>query len=176
MLHRTTVVITGAGVAAAVAIAGAVAAGSHSSHSATNRDATSAPAPATVATMSATVGGKAETILVDGHGMPLYYYTPDTATTSHVSGELAALWPPVTTSTVPTTTGLSGTLTVVRDSHGTQLAYNGHLLYTFVSDRRGVVTGQGVQDFFVVTPGLSATGGASAPGTTSGTGGSSRGY
>ena len=40
--------------------------------------------------------------------------------------------------------------------HGGQVAYNGHLLYTFVSDRKGVVTGQGVQDFFVATPTITA--------------------
>ena len=40
------------------------------------------------------------------------------------------------------------------DIHGNQVEYNGHLLYTFVTDRPGVVTGQGVQNFFVATPGL----------------------
>src|SRR2546421_6116440 len=31
--------------------------------------------------------------------------------------------------------GVSGKLTVVNDAHGGQVAYNGHLLYTFISDR-----------------------------------------
>ena len=33
-------------------------------------------------------------------------------------------------------------------------AYNGHPLYTFADDHADQVTGQGVQDFFVATPGL----------------------
>ena len=66
---------------------------------------------------------------------------------------MAALWPPLT-SAAPTAAGASGKLTVVNDAHGHQVAYNGDLLYTFVSDHAGEVTGQGVQNFFVATPGL----------------------
>jgi hypothetical protein len=55
---------------------------------------------------------------------------------------------------------------VVRDAHGNQVAYNGHLLYTFIYDTAGKVTGQGVQNFFVATPGLTALTNSSAPGTT----------
>jgi hypothetical protein len=40
--------------------------------------------------------------------------------------------------------------------------YNGHFLYTFVEDSPGHVTGQGVQNFFIATPGLS-TGSAPVP-------------
>jgi len=38
------------------------------------------------------------------------------------------------------------------------------LLYTFVSDRRGVVTGQGVENFFVATPKLSRKAGSASSG------------
>lgn len=156
MLHRT--VIAGLGVAAVAAVTGTVAlAGSHgSSHAAAG------PTVATSAirTEAATVGGKSEAILTNAQGMPLYYFASDTPAKSAVSGGLAALWPPVTSMSAPSASGLTGTLTVVRDSHGSQVAYNGHLLYTFVSDRSGVVTGQGVQSFFVATPSLSAHGSA----------------
>jgi hypothetical protein len=54
-------------------------------------------------------------------------------------------------------------LSVVNDAHGSQVAYNGHLLYTFISDRPGQVTGQGVQDFFVATPGIAPVAATSAP-------------
>ena len=117
---------------------------------------------AAVRTAQALVGGKTETILVDSRGLPLYFYRPDTAMQSLVSGQLAALWPPLTAAT-PTTAGLSGKLSVVNDAHGGQVAYNGHLLYTFISDRPGQVTGQGVQDFFVATPGIAPVAGTSAP-------------
>jgi Secreted repeat of unknown function len=52
------------------------------------------------------------------------------------------------------------------DVHGDQVAYNGHLLYTFADDQAGQVTGQGVQGFFVATPGLTPIAGSS---TTAGT-------
>jgi hypothetical protein len=58
---------------------------------------------------------------------------------------------------------VSGKLTAVTDAHGSQVAYNGHLLYTFVSDSPGNVTGQGVQNFFVATPGMATLAGTPAP-------------
>ena len=54
------------------------------------------------------------------------------------------------------------------DIHGNQVAYNGHLLYTFADDQPGQVTGQGVQGFFVATPGLTAITGSPAPAAPSG--------
>jgi hypothetical protein len=59
--------------------------------------------------------------------------------------------------------GVGGKLTVVGDVNGNQVAYNGHLLYTFASDNPGQVTGQGVQDFFVATPGLAQISSSTAP-------------
>ena len=60
---------------------------------------------------------------------------------------------------------LTGKLTAVMDIHGAQVAYNGHLLYTFADDRAGQVTGQGVQGFFVATPGLAPIAGSSTAGS-----------
>jgi predicted lipoprotein with Yx(FWY)xxD motif len=111
--------------------------------------------PATVRTAMATVGGSAEIILVDNKGFPLYIYKPDTATQSMVTGSLAALWPPLV-ARAPTASGASGALKVVSTSNGQQVAYNGHFLYTFVEDSPGHVTGQGVQNFYVATPGITA--------------------
>ena len=51
---------------------------------------------------------------------------------------------------------------MVNDAHGPQVAYNGHVLYTFISDHPGQVTGQGVQNFFVATPGLAPISAAAA--------------
>jgi predicted lipoprotein with Yx(FWY)xxD motif len=114
-----------------------------------------AGAPVTVQTASATVQGTSETILVDSHGLPLYTYQPDTAVTSHVTGQLAALWPPLVAA-APTGRGVTGRLASVATTNGKQVAYNGHFLYTFVEDRPGKVTGQGVQNFSVATPNLGA--------------------
>jgi predicted lipoprotein with Yx(FWY)xxD motif len=117
---------------------------------------------ATVHTARAAVAGKTETILVNGRGLPLYYYRPDTATRSLVTGSLAALWPPLT-SAAPAAAGVSGKLAVLKDVNGQQVTYNGHPLYTFADDTAGQVNGQGVQNFFVATPGLSPLTTSSAP-------------
>ena len=127
------------------------------------RPAASQHAAATVRTAQATVGGKTETILVNSQGLPLYYYLNDTAAKSVVTGGLAALWPPLTSAS-PAATGLTGKLTAVMDIHGDQVAYNGHLLYTFADDQAGQVTGQGVQGFFVATPGLTPIAGVAGAG------------
>jgi predicted lipoprotein with Yx(FWY)xxD motif len=110
---------------------------------------------ATVHTIRTSVDGKTESVLVDTAGLPLYYYKPDTATTSFVSGSLASLWPPLMSAS-PAAAGVTGKVSVVKDVHGGQVSYNGHFLYTFAGDSAGHVSGQGVQDFFVATPGLSA--------------------
>ena len=56
---------------------------------------------------------------------------------------------------------------MLSDAHGQQVAYNGHLLYTFASDRAGQVSGQGFQSFFVATPGLGPIASSPAPGAPS---------
>jgi predicted lipoprotein with Yx(FWY)xxD motif len=160
-MRHPKLIIAGIGLAAVAAVgvitAAAAGGGTSASYSTTGHSAT---AP-TVRTASAAVVGKTETILVNSGGLPLYFYRPDTAATSLVTGKVAALWPPLT-SAAPTAAGATGTLTVVNDAHGHQVAYNGHLLYTFVSDHPGQVTGQGVQNFFVATPGLTPTTGSTA--------------
>jgi predicted lipoprotein with Yx(FWY)xxD motif len=87
---------------------------------------------------TATVAGTSQQILVNRRGLPLYTYGPDTGTQSRVSGALAQLWPPLVS------------------NNGQPVQYHRHFLYTFVNDRPGQVTGQGVQNFFVATPQLGA--------------------
>ena len=154
-MRHPKLIIAGIGLAAVAAAGGltAAAAAAAGGPSASSSTAGHSATAATVRTASATVAGKTKTILVNSGGLPLYFYRPDTAATSLVTGGVAALWPPLT-SAAPTAAGAPGTLTVVNDAHGQQVAYNGHLLYTFASDRPGQVTGQGVQNFFVATPAL----------------------
>jgi predicted lipoprotein with Yx(FWY)xxD motif len=151
-MRHPKLIFAGISLAAVAAVGGitAAAAGGPSAGSSTVGHRATA---ATVHTVSATVAGKTETILVNSGGLPLYFYRPDTAAKSFVTGGVAALWPPLT-SAAPTAAGASGKVTVVNDAHGHQVAYNGHLLYTFVSDHADQVSGQGVQNFFVATPGL----------------------
>jgi predicted lipoprotein with Yx(FWY)xxD motif len=173
---RTTIAIIAVVAAAGVSgIAAAATAGGSTATAASSKAASAAavpPAPsvvsttdATIQTVSATVGGKTETVLVDAQGLPLYFYKPDTATKSFVSAGLASFWPPLV-STNPTAAGATGRLSVTHDANGAQVAYKGHFLYTFVSDSAGQVTGQGVQDFFVATPGIAAIGAGSSASTT----------
>ena len=162
-MRHPKLIIAGIGLAA-VAAGGGVTAAAAAGGGPYASNATTGPhaAAATVRTAPATVAGTTETILVNSSGLPLYFYRPDTAATSLVTGGVAALWPALT-SAAPTAAGAPDTLTVVNDAHGHQVAYNGHLLYTFVSDHPGQVTGQGVQNFFVATPGLTPITGSPTP-------------
>ena len=165
-MKRPRIIIASIGLAAVAAGGGITAASAIGSTPASATSAASAAstntASATVGTASATVAGKTETILVNAQGLPLYYYQPDTAAKSFVTGALAQLWPPLT-SAAPTAAGLNGKLAVLNDVNGRQVTYNGHPLYTFADDHPGQVTGQGVQDFFVATASLARISGSSAP-------------
>jgi predicted lipoprotein with Yx(FWY)xxD motif len=155
-MRHPKIIIAGIGLAVVAAGGGIAAAATTSSPAAS-----ATAAPATVRTTSANVAGRTETVLLNGHGLPLYYYRPDTATRSLVTGGLAQLWPPLT-SPAPAAAGLSGKLAVLSDINGRQVTYNGHPLYTFADDSTGQVTGQGVQGFFVATPGLAPIAGSPA--------------
>jgi len=127
---------------------------------------TTAPTPTPTAsssallqTATATVQGKSETILTDAQGKTLYYFTPDTPTTSACTGGCAQTWPPLLAggSGAPTSsTTLPGKLTVVTTANGSQVAYNGHLLYTYAGDSGpGQTDGEGLfGKWFIATPDL----------------------
>jgi predicted lipoprotein with Yx(FWY)xxD motif len=126
-------------------------------------------------TAAATVQGKSETILVNGQGMTLYYYTPDKDKSVTCTGACASIWPPVMAgSSAPSSvSGVSGTFGSDPDpSGGSVITYNGWPLYTFASDSAaGQTNGQGYQGiWFVATPSLAAnaTGTASSSGSGSG--------
>ncbi|GER91267.1 hypothetical protein KDW_54290 [Dictyobacter vulcani] len=106
----------------------------------------------------ATVDGKKVKILTDTHGMTLYYFTPDTKTTSACGSGCTGTWPPLLSDAAqPAVTGLSGKLTAVKDDSGMQVQYNGHFLYTYAADTAaGQTNGQGVGGkWFVATDNLS---------------------
>ena len=132
------------------------------------------PSPATSAATgvaleegTATVMNAQETVLTSPDGFTLYYLTVDTATAPKCAGACLSTWPPLLTNGNPSSmVPLSGTLTVAMNANGDQVAYNGHLLYTFTSDRAGQVTGQGFQNFFVATPGLTPVTSSPAPART----------
>ena len=110
---------------------------------------------ALIHTATATIKGTSETILTNAQGMTLYYRTSDTAT-SVCSGSCASAWPPLLAngSSTPTSSAtLPGKLSVVTDANGSQVAYNGHVLYTFSGDSApGQTNGEGVLGVWFVVP------------------------
>jgi len=84
------------------------------------------------------------TVLTDSKGFTLYWFVPDTTTTSKCNGQCAQFWPPVK-GTVTAGPGVTGTLgTITRADGSTQATWNGHPLYTFVQDKApGQANGNG---------------------------------
>jgi len=74
------------------------------------------------------------TVLTNAHGLTLYWFVPDTSTTSKCTGSCTAYWPPVTGSprAGPGVTGELGTIR--RPGGAVQATYDGHPLYTYVGD------------------------------------------
>ncbi len=118
-------------------------------------------AGATVCTKTVTVSGQAKIVLANTSGMTLYYFTPDTMTTSACTGSCAQAWPPLTTTGSNVTgSGFSGVLSTLKDANGDQVLYNGHPLYTYSGDQAQTdATGEGIGgNWYVAFPGMPASG------------------
>jgi predicted lipoprotein with Yx(FWY)xxD motif len=132
-------IVTAAGLAA-LALAVSACASSASSSSSTPA---SSPAPTSAAAAGAssasgnalamtTINGTA--VVTNAKGKTLYWFAPDTSTTSKCTGSCATYWPPVT-GPVTAGSGVTGTLSTITRSDGTmQATYDGHPLYTYVGD------------------------------------------
>jgi predicted lipoprotein with Yx(FWY)xxD motif len=89
-------------------------------------------APASGGLKTATIGGVK--VLTSAKGFTLYWFAPDTATTSACYGSCTAYWPPVT-GKPSLSPGVPGKLATIKRSGGAmQITYNGHPLYTYVGD------------------------------------------
>ncbi len=90
------------------------------------------------------VGGA--TLLTNSKGFTLYWFAPDTSTTSKCTGSCAKFWPPVP-GPATAMSGVKGTLgTITRSSGATQATWNGHPLYTYVADTApGMAKGNGLK-------------------------------
>ena len=91
---------------------------------------------------SAEIGGTLKTakiggvnVLTNASGLTLYWFAPDTSTSSACTGSCAIYWPPVPGSPTagPGVTGRLGT--IKRSGGGLQATYDGHPLYTYIGDR-----------------------------------------
>jgi predicted lipoprotein with Yx(FWY)xxD motif len=82
--------------------------------------------------LSTTVNGTK--VVTNAKGFVVYWFAPDTPTTSKCTGSCVTYWPPVT-GPVTAGSGVTGTLGTITRSDGTkQATYDGHPLYTYVGD------------------------------------------
>lgn len=139
--------------AAAPLLAGAAAAmlaacgGSSPSSSTTTPPSSSAPSSGgTSSASSVTIGTRSTsigTVLVNAQGHTLYWFARDTPTTSNCTGTCLSYWPPVlgkpkaaSGASLPMTFG-----TIKRSGGQVQATYDGHPLYTYISDTSAGMTG-----------------------------------
>jgi predicted lipoprotein with Yx(FWY)xxD motif len=133
--------------------------------------ASGAPAASSSALKTMTIGGV--TVLTNAQGFTLYWFAPDTSTTSKCNGSCATFWPPVKG---PATAGagVTGKLaTITRADGSTQATYNGHPLYTYKGDTApGQDKGNGLNLSGGVWHDVTASGAAApAPSTSTSSGG-----
>lgn len=99
-----------------------------------------------VETAAITVNGTSIRVLTDASGKTFYYLATDKPVQSTCTGTCAVVWPPFVSDTVPAAEGpLPGKLALVKTANGSQVSYNGHLLYTYSGDSAPhQANGQGV--------------------------------
>ena len=123
---------------------------------------TCANSSALICTRSVRVNGNTKQALVTREGKTLYYFAPDTATSVACTGSCVTIWPPLLSSsaTMEPIAGLTGTLATVTRSEGTQVAYNGHPLYSYSGDSApGDAKGDGFNGkWYVATVDLAPSG------------------
>jgi predicted lipoprotein with Yx(FWY)xxD motif len=104
---------------------------------------------------------KLGTILAAGSKkLTVYMFEGDKSASSSCTGACASVWPPVTTSGAPTSSGAASSSdlgTITRSDGTTQVTYKGHPLYFFARDKdSGDAYGQGVKgfgaDWYVLSP------------------------
>lgn len=108
----------------------------------------------TVGTAMVAVQGASKRVLTDESGMTLYYLGTDSPTRSTCTGGCAQVWPPLLSASAPTSEApLPGRLALVKAENGSQVSYNGHLLYRFSGDTApGQANGHGtVGQWWVAT-------------------------
>jgi predicted lipoprotein with Yx(FWY)xxD motif len=136
----------------------------------------SAPASGGTALKTTTIGGV--TVLTNAQGFTLYWFAPDTSTTSNCNGSCATFWPPLKG---PATAGpgVTGKLaTITRADGSTQATYNGHPLYTYKGDTApGQDKGNGLNLSGGLWHDVTASGAAApAPAASTSSGGGGYGY
>jgi predicted lipoprotein with Yx(FWY)xxD motif len=122
-----------AGMALIAAACGSSSTGSSAGSGGSAPSAATSPAAASSSALKTAKIGSA-TVLTNAKGLTLYWFAPDTATKSNCNGSCAHYWPPVKG---PATagSGVTGTLATIKRADGSvQATWNGHPLYTYISD------------------------------------------
>jgi predicted lipoprotein with Yx(FWY)xxD motif len=151
-----------------------------STASSSSSAASSPPAASSAALKTATISGVK--VITNAKGFTLYSFAPDTATKSNCNGSCATFWPPLK-GPVTAGAGVTGKLgTITRSDGSTQATYNGHPLYTYVSDTApGQAKGNGLNLSGGVWHEVTVSGAAvpvahSSKSSSSGSGGGGGGY
>jgi len=116
-------------------------------------------------------------VLTNAQGLTLYWFAPDTSTTSKCTGSCATYWPPVK-GPVTAGSGVTGTLsTITRSDGSTQATYDGHPLYTYAGDTApGQAKGNGLNVSGGLWYEMTASGSTPAAKASTGSGGGGYGY
>ena len=139
--------------------------------------AASAPAAAVTGGALGTMKVSGATLLTNAKGFTLYWFVPDTSTTSKCNGTCAHYWPPVP-GPVTAGSGVTGKLGVITRSDGTkQATWNGHPLYTYIADTApGIAKGNKVNASGGLWYDITRSGKATAANTSGGGSGGGGGY
>jgi predicted lipoprotein with Yx(FWY)xxD motif len=117
-------------------------------------------------------------VLTDSKGLTLYWFVPDTSTTSKcTSSDCVKFWPPLPgpATAGPGVIGRLGTIT--RSDGSTQATWNGHPLYTFKGDSKpGQANGNGQNINGGVWHEVTLSGAPAPSSSKSGSGGGGGGY
>ena len=119
------------------------------------------------------------TILVTSSGLALYLDKGDKPPHFACTGGCLSAWPPLKATGTLKAQGAAkaSNLSSVKGPGGKMVTYKGHPLYTFASDSKGKITGEGVNGFYVVSPnGSKITKAVQTTTTTSTSSSSSGGY
>jgi predicted lipoprotein with Yx(FWY)xxD motif len=170
-MNKTWLALAGLAATLMIAACGSSTSSTSSGTSSAAASASSAPAAASGSALkTATIGGA--TVLTNAKGFTLYWFAPDTPTTSKCNGSCATYWPPVKG---PATAGagVTGKLATIKRADGSvQATYNGHPLYTYVADTApGQAKGNGLNLSGGVWHEITASGAAAAATTASSGGG-----
>jgi|HubBroStandDraft_1064217.scaffolds.fasta_scaffold05805_1 predicted lipoprotein with Yx(FWY)xxD motif len=176
--------VLGAAGLAALALALSACASSSNPSAAASAPAAGASSPAPAAGVSVTTLGmrtiNGTAVVTNAKGLTLYWFVPDTTTTSKCTGSCATYWPPLT-GPVSAGVGVTGSLgSIIRSNGAMQATYDGHPLYTYAADSapgqakgNGLNASGGVWYEMTVSGAKPATSGTGTGGTGgSGSGGS----